>query len=160
MKQVIGQETAYTGSEHPHLVGYRIKVIAVFKGAAAPDFDPDRPGMLITDDATLAQNGGLTTDDRVEVLPWIAKERDWSFCSSDVRVGDLEGLEGGARAALLAHAKGLMASRISTAEAQGRWVTLTDLKLSAEEIAASERDGFAVPDVAAARYDLYSAVRG
>jgi hypothetical protein len=91
MQQVIGFETTYTGSEHPYLVGYRVKVIAALKGAAAPDFDPDRPGMLITDDATLAESGGLTTDDRVEVLPWIARERGWSFCSSDVRVGELAG---------------------------------------------------------------------
>lgn len=94
MQQVIGFETTYTGKEHPYLVGYRIKVIAVLKGAAAPDYDPDRPGMLITDDATLAQNGGLTADDRVEVLPWIAKDRDWSFCSSDPRATDLVAFAG------------------------------------------------------------------
>ena len=45
MKQVIGLETTYTGNEHPYLVGYRVKVIAVLKGAARPDFDPDRPGI-------------------------------------------------------------------------------------------------------------------
>ena len=89
MQQVIGFETTYTGNEHPYLVGYRVKVIAVLKGAARPDFDPDLPGMLITDDEMLAQNGGLTVEDRVEVLPWIARERDWSFCSSDVRVWEL-----------------------------------------------------------------------
>lgn len=94
MQQVIGFETTYTGSEHPYLAGYRVKVIAVLKGAAASDFNPDRPGMLITDDATLAQNGGLTTDDRVEVLPWIAKDRDWSFCSSDSRATDLAAFAG------------------------------------------------------------------
>ncbi len=94
MQQVIGFETTYTGSEHPYRVGDRVEVIAVLKGAAAPGYDPDRPGMLITDDATLAQNGGLTTDDRVEVLPWIAKERDWSFCSADVRATDLAAFAG------------------------------------------------------------------
>ena len=94
MQQVIGLETTYTGNEHPYLVGYRVKVIAVLKGAAARDFDPDRPGLLITDDTMLAQNGGLTSDDRVEVVPWIARERDWSFCSSDARAGDLAAFAG------------------------------------------------------------------
>ncbi|MCK6574194.1 hypothetical protein L6V77_24200 [Myxococcota bacterium] len=59
--------------------------------------------MLITDDATLAQHGGLRADDRVDVLPRIAHDRDWSFCSSDVRVADFEGC---APAGRLAHRHG------------------------------------------------------
>lgn len=85
MQQVIGFETTYTGTEHPYLVGYRVKVIGVIKGAT---------GTLITDDATLAASGGLTADDRVEVMPWLARERDWSFCSSDPRATDLAAFAG------------------------------------------------------------------
>lgn len=88
MQQVIGVETTYTGSEHRYLVGYKVKVIGVIKGAA---------GTLITDDATLARAGGLDVNDRVEVLPWLAKERDWSFCSSDPLAVDLVAFAGVAR---------------------------------------------------------------
>lgn len=93
--QGIGLKATYTGDEHLYL--------AVLEGAARPDFDSDRPGMQITDDATLALHGGLRADDRVDVLPRIAHDRDWSFCSSDVRVADFEGC---APAGRLAHRHG------------------------------------------------------
>ena len=38
---IIGAITTYDGSEHHYLRGYQIKVVAVFKGAARPDHDPD-----------------------------------------------------------------------------------------------------------------------
>lgn len=97
MKQVIGIETTYTGAEHRYLVGLRLNVIAVIKGAAGPRFDPDARGALITDDETLAANGGIDTNDRVEVLPWIEKDRDWSFCSSNPRASDVAAFAGAGR---------------------------------------------------------------
>lgn len=40
-KQMIGTVTTYQGEEHGYLKGLQVKVVAVFKGTAAPDHDPD-----------------------------------------------------------------------------------------------------------------------
>jgi len=89
MKKVIGATTTYHGDEHRYLHGYQVKVIAVFKGAARPDHDPDEGYPVITDDDELARAGGLTADDRVEVQPWLENEGRFSFVSSDPRAVDL-----------------------------------------------------------------------
>ena len=39
--KVIGSVTTYHGDEHPHLRGSQVKVVAIFKGAARADYDPD-----------------------------------------------------------------------------------------------------------------------
>ena len=70
-------------------VGYEVRVIAVIKGAAGPDYDPDVDGAYLTDDEDIARAGGVTADDRVEVQPWIEKEGRFSFASSDPRAIDL-----------------------------------------------------------------------
>ncbi len=97
MQQVIGIETTYTGTEQGHLAGLRLKIVAVLKGAAGDNFNPDAPGTYITDDEELARAGGVEPMDRVEVLPWIARDRDWSFCSSDPRAADLAAFAGAGR---------------------------------------------------------------
>ena len=88
--KTIGTETTYTGTEHRYLRGHRVLIIAVLKGAASPDFDPDAEGAHITDDDELARHGGIGPGDRVYVQPWIEKEQRFSFVSSDPRAIDLE----------------------------------------------------------------------
>src|SRR3990172_11663434 len=92
-KKIIGTITTYHGDEHRYLRGHQIKVLAVFKGAAAPDHDPDDGFAVATTDDELARLGGLGPDDRAEVVPWLESESRFSFVSSDPRVADLEALK-------------------------------------------------------------------
>lgn len=92
--QTIGTVTSYLGEEHRYLNGYQVKVIAVFKHAATPDRDPDAGYDVATTDDELARLGGLEANDRVEVVPWIAREGRWSFVSSDPRAQDLAAFKG------------------------------------------------------------------
>jgi hypothetical protein len=78
--------------KHPYLRGYQVKVLAIFKGAAAPGYDPDDGFAVATSDEELARLGGLGRDDRAEVVPWLETEGRFSFVSSDPRVADLEAL--------------------------------------------------------------------
>ena len=83
-KKIIGSTTTCTCStEHRYLNGLTVRIIAVIKNAARPDYDPDEDDTYITDDEDLARAGGVTADDRVEVTPWIEKEGRFSFVSSD-----------------------------------------------------------------------------
>jgi len=61
----------------------------VLKNALRADYDPDRDGQYIRDEEDLERAGGVTADDRVEVQPWLAAERRFSFVSSDPRAIDL-----------------------------------------------------------------------
>lgn len=67
-----------------------VKVIAVFKGAAAANYDPEMDCPIATTDEELASLGGLDANDRVEVQPWIEERGRFSFASSDPRAIDLE----------------------------------------------------------------------
>lgn len=87
--KLIGLETTYIGDEHPYLTGYKVKIIAVLPGGADPDIEPDRVPVLTTD-AEVAQVGGITARDRVEIQPWLEEEGRWSFVTSDPRVIHLE----------------------------------------------------------------------
>ena len=88
-KQIIGSTTTCTSDEHPYLKGYTVRILAVIKNAARPDYDPDEDDTYITDDEDLKRAGGITADDRVDVQPWIAKEGRFSFVSSDPKATDL-----------------------------------------------------------------------
>jgi hypothetical protein len=92
---VIGRITKYVGTEHIHIQGYTVKIIAVIKNAARADYDPDADGQYITDEETLTRVGGVTTDDRVEVQPFLEKEGRFSFVSSDPLAVDLEAFSDG-----------------------------------------------------------------
>lgn len=89
MARTIGTITAYDGSEHPYLLGHRVRIIAVMKGAAASNFDPDRGGAALRDDDEVGRAGGVTAHDRIEVQPWLEREQRWSFVTSDPRAIDL-----------------------------------------------------------------------
>ena len=89
MKKTIGTVTTYHGSEHRYLRGHQVRIVAVIKNAARPDYDPDAEDGYITDEEDLVRRGGVTAGDRVEVQPWIEKEERFSFVSSDPRAVDL-----------------------------------------------------------------------
>lgn len=89
MSKVIGVITTYRGTEHACLRNHQIKVLAVFKGAASPDYDPDTDLPIATTDEELAKLGGLDANDRVEVVPWLPTEGRFSFVTSDPRAVDL-----------------------------------------------------------------------
>ena len=76
---IIGRTTTYHGSEHRYLAGYTVRIVAVMKGAAGPDFDADVDSPYLTDDRDVARAGGVTENDRVEVQPWIEKEGRITF---------------------------------------------------------------------------------
>ena len=52
--KTLGIVTTYHGTEHRYLRGHQVRIIAVFKNAARPDFDPD------------AEDGYLDDDDAIE----------------------------------------------------------------------------------------------
>jgi hypothetical protein len=89
MAKTIGTITTYDGDEHPYLRGHKVRVVAVLPRAAAADFDPDREGRVLRDDAEIERAGGVTADDRIEVQPWFEREQRWSFVTSDPRAIDL-----------------------------------------------------------------------
>ena len=68
-------------------------IVAVIKGAASPDLDPEADLDIATTDEELACMGGLEATDRVDVQPWLESEGRFSFVSSDPKVTDLVGWE-------------------------------------------------------------------
>lgn len=97
--QTIGTVTRYLGSEHPYLCDQEVRIVAVLhKGNTQPDTDGEIHGYeRLESDAEVAQYGGITAADRVEVAPWIAKEGRFSWVTSDPRAQDLEAFAGLAR---------------------------------------------------------------
>jgi len=97
MDPIIGTTTTYHGIEHLYLAGYKVRIVAVMKGAATPDHDPDAADAYLTNDLEIAHAGGIGALDRLEVQPWLDGKGRFSFVSSDPRAIDL------ARFAHLAH---------------------------------------------------------
>ena len=90
MDKIIGSTTTTShGTEHPYLVGYKIKIVAVLKGGADPAVDPDDVQILRSDEE-IAAAGGVQVTDRVEVVPFLESEGRFSFVTSDPRACDLE----------------------------------------------------------------------
>jgi len=63
---VIGAETTCSGG-NKYIKGKRIVIVAVWKGALKPGFNPDADDAYIRDDETLKKFGGLEATDEVEV---------------------------------------------------------------------------------------------
>jgi len=93
MGKVIGTVTTCNSNEHRYLAHHEVKIVAVIKGAAAPDLDPDADLAIATTDEELGRLGGLDAHDRVEVAPWIASEGRFSFVTSDPKATDLAAFE-------------------------------------------------------------------
>lgn len=91
--KTLGIVTTYHGIEHAYLRGRQVRIIAVFKNAARPDYDPDAEDGFLNDDDAIARSGGVTADDRVEVQPWLEEEGRFSFASSDPKAIDLAAFE-------------------------------------------------------------------
>jgi len=89
MAKILGSTTTYHGTEHPYLRGFKVRIVGVMKRAAAPDYDPERDGSYLRDEDEIARAGGVATDDRIEVQPWLEGEQRWSFVTSDPRAVDL-----------------------------------------------------------------------
>lgn len=90
MTNGLGAITTYTGNEHRHLRGTKLRIVAVLKNAARADYDPDRAGQRLTDPRDIERACGVSAEDRVEVQPWLEAEGRFSFVSSDPRAVDLE----------------------------------------------------------------------
>jgi len=69
--EIIGTTTTYQGREFGFLRNCEVKIIAIFKGAARPDYDPDDGFAVATTDDEFERLGGIGPDDRAEVQPWI-----------------------------------------------------------------------------------------
>ena len=87
--KTIGTITTCNSTEHRYLAHHEVKIVAVIKGAAAPDLDPDADHSIAFTDEQLARLGGLDANDRVEVVPWIESAGRFSFVSSDPKATDL-----------------------------------------------------------------------
>jgi len=90
-EKIIGTVTTCDSPEHPYLCGLRVRIVAVLRGQARPDFeDCGDDDTYIKDDHQLERLGGVTADDRIEVQPWLEGEKRFSFISSDPRAADLD----------------------------------------------------------------------
>ena len=94
MKKIIGNTTICTYSEeHKYLKNTKVLIKAIIRNAVLPEgkgYDSDAEDTYITDDEYLEQLGGVTANDRIEVNPWIKKEKRFSWVSSDPKAVDLE----------------------------------------------------------------------
>lgn len=89
MARILGSTTTYHGTEHVYLRNCKVRIVAVMKRAAAPNYDPDRDDSYLRDEEDIARAGGVTADDRIEIQPWLDEEKRWSFATSDPRAVDL-----------------------------------------------------------------------
>ena len=93
MGTVIGQITTCNSAEHRCLAHHEVKIVAVIKGGAAPNLDPDADLPVAHTDEELARLGGLDANDRVEVTPWIESVGRFSFVTGDPKAVDLAAFE-------------------------------------------------------------------
>jgi len=63
---VIGAETVCVGG-NKYIKGKRVVIVAVWKGALKPEFNPDADDAYLRDDETLKRVGGVDAFDEVEV---------------------------------------------------------------------------------------------
>lgn len=82
----IGDDFLYVGSDHPYLFGRLVRVVCIHKGYFT---DPDNYTLII-DNATLEQAGEITTNDLIEVVPFVDHEQGTTGrITSDVGINDL-----------------------------------------------------------------------
>lgn len=82
--RIIGRRTSYVGDEHPYLRGEAVVIVAVLKDALTAE----ESTTLASDDEIRAA-GGVTCNDRIEVVPFIREAGRLSFATSDPRAIDL-----------------------------------------------------------------------
>jgi hypothetical protein len=89
---IIGSTTTYLGDDWAAAKGSRVRICAVFRGRARTDLDvdaSDRGDSLVMDNATLAQLGGVTKDDVLDVA-YVHPDGRTSFVHFNARAVDLE----------------------------------------------------------------------
>jgi hypothetical protein len=87
--KVIRAITTCDSDEHRYLKGHRVRIVAVLKNAARPGIVDGPDSAHIDDDEELSRAGGITSDDRLEVTPWIEEHGRFSFVTSDPRAVDV-----------------------------------------------------------------------
>jgi hypothetical protein len=88
-ERVIGRRVTFHGEkEHQYLLGYGLMIVAVLK--KKPGEDEYQP--LTTEDEVHAA-GGVTADDRIEVVPFLKETGRYSFVTSDPRAIDLDAFQ-------------------------------------------------------------------
>lgn len=75
----IGTTATYTGTAHRWMTGLLVKIVAVHRGE---DF-------MVDNDDDLARVGGIRPTDMVEVAPWLAKEKRFSWVTSDATPAEI-----------------------------------------------------------------------
>ena len=89
---IIGSTTTYLGDDWAAAKGSRVRICAVFRGRARTDQDvdaSDRGDSLVMDNATLADLGGVTKDDALDVA-YVHPDGRTSFVHFNARAVDLE----------------------------------------------------------------------
>ena len=87
--RIIGKTTTYQGKEHRSITGRTVRIIAVLKGAATQKQNPDADDAYLSSDEAIVAAGGVSADDRVEVLVWGEAQQRFSFVSMDPLATDL-----------------------------------------------------------------------
>jgi len=80
-KKIIGAVTTYLGSSYGIKKGQEVRIVAVMKA--------NDPESYCRDDWELTRAGGIAREDRVEIQPWIEKEKRFSFVTSDPKASEL-----------------------------------------------------------------------
>ncbi len=87
--KTMGINTKYIGDEIPGLKGRHVRIVGVLRNALVPDVDVEAADYFVTDDHTLERHGGVTKNDRLDVVRLGANGRE-SFVHCDPRAIDLE----------------------------------------------------------------------
>jgi len=87
--RIVGKTTTYQGKEHRSITGRTVRIIAVLKGAATQNHNPDADDAYLSSDEAIVAAGGVSADDRVEVLVWGEAQQRFSFVSMDPLATDL-----------------------------------------------------------------------
>lgn len=87
--RIIGKTTTYQGKEHRSITGRTVRIIGVLKGAATQNHNPDADDAYLNSDEAIVAAGGVSADDRVEVLVWGEAQQRFSFVSMDPLATDL-----------------------------------------------------------------------
>ena len=86
MQRIIGTTTTYHGTEHRFLTGATVRIVALVREGTGPDGACEA---YLDEDEAIARSGGIHATDRVEVQPWLERQRRFSFVTSDPLAADL-----------------------------------------------------------------------
>jgi hypothetical protein len=87
--RVIGRRVTFHGErEHPYLLGHELMIVAVLKDALIKEEHP-----VLTTEEQVHEAGGVTADDRIEIVPFLKETGQFSFVTSDPRAVDLDAFQ-------------------------------------------------------------------